>query len=553
MGIKQSVARTIMRYAIDYVGKNPERNLPRLFDYARKHFYNEPTKGMWREMGKVLHDPTNNWFRFAMSLWNDIDRDVLKTTMCSLIVQTVATGLPKQTKNAKKYDCNVPIAILMDPTSACNLKCKGCWAADYGNKLSMSYETMDDIIKQGKKLGSYLYIFSGGEPLIRKDDIIKLCHEHCECAFLAFTNGTLIDEAFANEMLRVGNFVPAISVEGDEESTDFRRGKGTFAKCMKAMRILRDKRLPFGISTCYTSKNTDLIGSEEYFDQMIEWGAKFCWFFTYMPIGKDAPTELMVSEEQRKFMYQQVRKFRSTKALFTLDFWNDGEYSEGCIAGGKRYLHINANGDVEPCAFIHYSDSSVYKKTLLEALKSPLFMAYRKGQPFNDNPLRPCPLLDNPDALVNAVRTSGAVSTDMQSPEDVAELAAKCKETAANWAGTADRLWACSGKCKNCNGCGGFYARSGNDEIKAAGQSEVREEENNIINKNNIIKEESGTIEENIVEENIIKENIIIKEKETKEENNIIIEEIVIDEENIETKLEYSAVKDVRMAEEGKG
>jgi len=191
-----------------------------------------------------------------------------------------------------------------------------------------------------------------------------------------------------------------------------------------------------------------MIGSEEYFDQMVKWGAKFCWFFTYMPIGKDAVPELMVSPEQRVFMYEQVRKFRESKPIFTLDFWNDGEYSDGCLAGGRRYLHINANGDYEPCAFIHYSDSNIRKKTLLEALQSPLFKAYRVNQPFNDNHLRPCPLLDNPGALVDMVETSGAHSTDLKNPEDVHDLTEKCQEPSGNWATVADELWVCSGQMR---------------------------------------------------------------------------------------------------------
>lgn len=298
---------------------------------------------------------------------------------------------------------------------------------------------------------SFFSFILGGEPLVRKADIIRLCETHPDCQFSAFTNGTLIDEAFADEMLRVKNFIPAISVEGFEEDTDFRRGIGTFKKVEKAMSILKAKRLPFGISCCYTSKNVHIIGSEEYFDQMIEWGAKFCWFFTYMPIGNSAVPELMVSAEQRKFMYEQVRKFRGTKPLFTLDFWNDGEYVDGCIAGGRRYLHVNANGDIEPCAFIHYSDSNIREKTLLEALQSPLFMAYHDRQPFNENHLRPCPLLDNPDALVEMVETSGAHSTDLENPEDVHCLSAKCKIPAENWEPVADELWKCTGHCSACN------------------------------------------------------------------------------------------------------
>jgi MoaA/NifB/PqqE/SkfB family radical SAM enzyme len=145
-----------------------------------------------------------------------------------------------------------------------------------------------------------------------------------------------------------------------------------------------------------------------------------------------------------------IFKFRETKPLFTLDFWNDGEYTEGCIAGGRRYLHVNANGDMEPCAFIHYSDSNIREKTILEALKSPLFMNYHDGQPFNENYLRPCPLLDNPDALVGMVERSGAYSTDFEDPEDVVELSGKTRVAAEKWASTADELWACAGHCAGC-------------------------------------------------------------------------------------------------------
>jgi len=125
-----------------------------------------------------------------------------------------------------------------------------------------------------------------------------------------------------------------------------------------------------------------------------------------------------------------------------MDFWNDGEYVKGCIAGGRSYIHINANGDIEPCAFIHYSDSNIREKSLLEAYRSPLFMQYYINQPFNENHLRPCPLLDNPWCLRNMIKKTGAKSTELQNPEDVSLLCAKCEHTAENWSEVADRLWA---------------------------------------------------------------------------------------------------------------
>ena len=147
-------------------------------------------------------------------------------------------------------------------------------------------------------------------------------------------------------------------------------------------------------------------------------------------------------------MYHRIREIRSTKPLFAMDFQNDGEYVGGCIAGGRRYLHINANGDVDPCVFIHYSDANIREKSLLECLQSPLFMAYHDGQPFNDNHLRPCPMLENPDILREMVNRTGACSTDLQSPESVEHLCGKCVSYAQCWQPEADRLWRESQRAK---------------------------------------------------------------------------------------------------------
>lgn len=456
MGVKNALQAAGLRKIYDYIDKNPHENMVKVAGLAEKLLPSGGYDHMLDVISKVVSDPENNWHRYVMSLWDDIDDDVRRAIFENFVVNASFRWSDTADEYREKYGCNIPWAILLDPTSACNLHCTGCWAAEYGNRLNLSYEEMDTLICQANELGTRLFLFTGGEPLVRKKDIIRLCEAHPDCQFTAFTNGTLIDEEFADEMLRVKNFIPAISVEGFEAETDFRRGEGTFRKVEQAMALLKRKKLPFGISCCYTSKNVDIIGSEAYFDQMIDWGAKFCWFFTYMPVGNGAVPELMATAEQRKFMYEQVRAFRQTKPLFTLDFWNDGEYVGGCIAGGRRYLHVNANGDYEPCAFIHYSDSNLREKTLLEALQSPLFQAYRHGQPFNENHLRPCPMLDNPDALVHMVRGSGAHSTDLESPVDVADETGKCVEKAEKWAVVADELWVKSGhSCGSCTACSG--------------------------------------------------------------------------------------------------
>lgn len=431
-----------MKQVYSYLDKDPEANLPNLLDMLEKYDKNgQAVTTQVEGIRAALSDPNNNWSKLMKSLWTDIDDEQRKKLVETVVINGTLIGTPATMKMQDKYLCNVPWAILMDPTSACNLRCTGCWAAEYGNKLNLSYEQLDSIICQGKELGTYVYIYSGGEPLVRKADLIRLCEKHDDCAFLTFTNGTLIDDTFADEMLRVKNLVPAISIEGFEEATDFRRGEGTYRKVIEAMTCLKERKLLFGISCCYTSKNVEVIGSEEYFDSMIDMGAKFAWFFTYMPIGAAAVPELIATAEQHKFMYEQIHKFRKTKPLFTMDFWNDGDAVGGCIAGGRGYCHINANGDMEPCAFIHYSDSNIKEKTLLECYQSPLFMAYRRSQPFNDNMLRPCPVLDNPGRLTQIVEESGARSTDLESPERACDYCNRCVPAAEKWVPVADELW----------------------------------------------------------------------------------------------------------------
>ena len=163
-----------------------------------------------------------------------------------------------------------------------------------------------------------------------------------------------------------------------------------------------------------------------------------------LPVGNDAAVELLPTKEQREYMYHRVRKIRSAnggKPIFAMDFQNDGEFVGGCIAGGRNYCHINPNGDVEPCVFIHYSGANIKEVSLLDALRQPLFMAYRDHQPFNCNHLKPCPMLENPELLQQMVHETGAKSTDLQSPETVEHLCGKCHTYAKCWSECADKLW----------------------------------------------------------------------------------------------------------------
>lgn len=444
-----AAARLAFSKAIDVVlkdvDKNREEAIVKIVDLMQKYMGDEKLDLDYDNIRKMIRDKDGAFNKYINKVLDEIDPHVLKTAALNLGYEAFFHGTKTIRKMREVHQCNVPWLILMDPTSACNLHCTGCWAEEYGNKLNLTFDEMDNLIKQGKELGIYLYMFTGGEPLVRKADIIKLCEKHNDCAFLAYTNGTLVDEAFCNEMLRVGNLYLAISLEGFEAVNDLRRGDGVYGKVMHAMDLLKENGLIFGTSICYTSKNIETVTSDEFVDLMVDKGCRYAFYFHYMPVGNDAAVDLLPTVEQRTYMrtrVREIRKLTTGKGLFTMDFQNDGEFVGGCIAGGRNYFHINANGDAEPCVFIHYSGANIRTHSLLEILHQPLFMAYRDNQPFNENHLRPCPMLENPEILQRMVKETGAKSTDLQSPESVEHLCGKCEQYAKNWQPRADELWA---------------------------------------------------------------------------------------------------------------
>ena len=437
--LKDAAISAGLEQVLHYLEKDPETNIPKimkLIDTVTPKDWYAKQRAAFRN----AIDEKNNWYQLIMKVY-ELDPGVREAFFRNFIINASLQGSARQDEVSRKENCNVPWAILLDPTSACNMHCTGCWAAEYGNRLNLTLEELDSIVTQGKELGTYMYIFTGGEPLVRKQDVIALCEKHSDCEFLCFTNGTLIDEAFCQDMLRVKNFVPAFSLEGFEDANDSRRGQGAYANVRRAMQLLKDHKLPFGISACYTSRNYADISSEKFFDEIIEAGALFVWFFHYMPVGSGAAPELLPTPEQRTELYNRIRAFRKTKPIFSMDFQNDAEYVGGCIAGGRRYLHINARGGGGPRVVLPYSH--MYNRHWPPPVgpTSPPFMAYHDGQPFNDNMLRPCPMLENPEKLRKMVHDTGAASTDYESPETVDTLCDRTTPYAEAWKPQAEALW----------------------------------------------------------------------------------------------------------------
>lgn len=442
--VQRAAVGVIVDRLLKQLDKDREKTFMELINLAEKFWGNGFAPETYERVRQDFKNPNNKWVKFLNRVLDETDPNVAKMTIMNLGYEAFLRGTKMIRKNREIYHCNIPWLILFDPTSACNLHCVGCWSGTYGRKYNLSYEDMDRIITQGKELGVYLYLMTGGEPLVRKKDILKLAKKHHDVELAMFTNSTLIDEEFCREVQKLGNITFLLSIEGTPDTNDARRGEGHYEAVMRAMDLLKQYGIVFGTSICYTRNNLEAVTSDEFFRMLDEKGARYGFYFHYMPVGKNAAPELMPTVEQREYIINRIREVRGNDSEFTfypMDFQNDGEFVGGCIAGGRNYFHINSVGDAEPCVFIHYSDANIHEKSILECLQSPLFMAYHDGQPFNHNHLRPCPMLENPEVLPEMIRKTGAKSTNLEAPESAEELCSKCEPYAESWKNHAEEIW----------------------------------------------------------------------------------------------------------------
>jgi len=369
-----------------------------------------------------------------------VSPQVREKIVMNLINNAMIQGQPKRIDFAQKYGISPPNLLVISPTMKCNLRCYGCYAWQYSKKNDLPYDVCNRVIDEANDIGLYFIVITGGEPFCW-DKIYDFLERHNDSFFQIYTNGQMIDNKAAERLAELGNALPCISVEGFEKETDERRGKGVWKKIMSAMDALRENGVLFGFSVTATRGNNELVVSDEFIDLFINKGAFIGWYFNYVPIGKEPDMELMPTPEQRDYRRSRIVEIRKTKKIIVADFWNDGPLVNGCMAGGKNYLHVNVNGDVEPCVFVHFAADNIKEKSLIDILTSDFFMAFRKRQPYTENHLRPCSIIDNPYILRDIVAETGAYPTHEGAETIISCLARPLDKYASDYKRIADKVW----------------------------------------------------------------------------------------------------------------
>lgn len=298
----------------------------------------------------------------------------------------LAKMIKSQIKAAKRRQLNeaeglhIPAFMIASITHQCNLNCAGCYANVKHKKHSTEtdFKRLKSLVGEARDLGISIILLAGGEPLVRKNEILDIAKTYNDTIFPIFTNGTLIDEELIGKFKSIKNIIPIISIEGFENETDSRRGVGIYRKTRELYKNLRKNEIFFGCSITVTSDNIETVTNKKFIEDLISDGCKLFFFVEYVPV--EAGTErLILSDNDQQLLMQRVALLRQNYPVSFIAFPGDEEQFGGCIASGRGFIHISPEGDVEPCPFAPFSDSNLKDKTLRECIQSQFLKKIREN------------------------------------------------------------------------------------------------------------------------------------------------------------------------------
>jgi MoaA/NifB/PqqE/SkfB family radical SAM enzyme len=393
-----------LRLGVYLVLKAPDESFIRAVKIARRLFSDKRAKGATTAIIEKYAEnhPVKTLVRSAFT---DLSKNTRKKLIENLIVKHYIIGNDRREQMMNKLGLKVPEMFVIDPSGKCNLHCAKCYSKHNTAQDELSFDEIDRILTEASSLNINLVTLTGGEPFMNPR-VMELIKKHDDIFFLIYTNGTLITEKMAEQFGQWGNTAIALSVEGYEEETDQMRGKGTHRKVLRAMEMLRKNGALFGLSVTILRGKVDLLASEEFVDYYLDKGCKFGWYFQYVPIGRDPNPALMPTPEERLKLYRLLRRIRNQKPIFLCDFWGDGVFTGGCLAGANPYMHVMYNGKVKPCVFAPFAVDNIKGRSILEVANSDYFAAIRTAHPYCDdkNLLTPCMVIDHPHVLRGIVK-----------------------------------------------------------------------------------------------------------------------------------------------------
>ncbi len=296
----------------------------------------------------------------------------------------------KKRRAAEEAGEHIPPFLIASITSKCNLHCAGCYSrcnhatVDAEPVSQLTSEDWYRIFDEADELGISFILLAGGEPMLRRD-IIEAAGKKSRILFPIFTNGTFMDKKYFALFDKCRNLIPIMSIEGEKDITDARRGEGIYDRLIANMDELHRKGLIFGASVTVTTENINEVTSDSFLKKLSDRGCKAVIFVEFVPVTEDSK-ELAPGDEQREYLKGEIARLREEHPeMVYISFPGDEKGSGGCVAAGRGFFHINSHGGAEPCPFSPYSDVNIKNTSLRDAMHSPLFLTLQSGDILMDD------------------------------------------------------------------------------------------------------------------------------------------------------------------------
>ena len=205
--------------------------------------------------------------------------------------------------------CKKPI-VVWNVTSRCNLSCLHCYANASSTRQSHDELTTTEgrsLIDELAAFGVPVLLFSGGEPLARKDIIELISYASSNgLRTVLSSNGTLLDKKKADELKKIGISYVGISIDGREKTHDtFRNRKGAFKETLAGIRAALQAGLKVGLRL--TMNKTNSADIEYIFDLMEQEGIPRICFYHLIPSGRGRSlTESDLTPEEKRTVMNSI-------------------------------------------------------------------------------------------------------------------------------------------------------------------------------------------------------------------------------------------------------
>jgi MoaA/NifB/PqqE/SkfB family radical SAM enzyme len=318
-----------------------------------------------------------------------------------------------------------PPFLFLALTSACNLRCHGCWIESKTTR-ELSLDDIERLIAAGKRQKSFFYTLLGGEPFLYAG-LWEIIERHPECYFQIITNGMFLDDETARRIRQAGNVTPLVSIDGLRADNDDRRGEGVFDAAMAGLGHLKRHKILYGVATTVTGRNFSEVLSDAYVEHFIQAGAMYLWYYVFRPVGADPSPEFCVSREQMIELRKRLLGLRRKHPILLIDtYWNAAGEAV-CPAAKGLGFHIGPGGHVEPCPPLSFACETIrdHGGDLFKTINESQML--RGFQQFVSERTKGCVILERPQELAAYFESMAAIDSSGRNAYE--ELAASKPRT----------------------------------------------------------------------------------------------------------------------------